>query len=123
MLSESPLGCLAGALLAGGFLGGTLTRVVEVLVSFPPLFLTWAKLHSFNHSLPSPFFLNCSFTERTEPLGHQHQCWGLLAMMGSSGGEPAGRVEYTPTVWHNPVKQWHLLGFTLWHFLLLVPKD
>lgn len=55
MLSEWPLGCLAGALLAGGFLGGTLTRAVEVLVSFPPLFLTWAKLHSFNHSLPVPF--------------------------------------------------------------------
>lgn len=53
---------LAENLLAGRFLAGTLTRVVKVLISFPPLFLIWAK--SYPVISPSPFFLNCVLTKR-----------------------------------------------------------
>lgn len=54
-VGSHPWAALAGALLAGGFLGGTLPRVAEVLLSLPTLFLMWLKSYfSFNHSLPHP---------------------------------------------------------------------
>lgn len=112
---------LAEVLLAGRSLRGTLTRLVKVLVSFPPLFLTW----SFHR--PLSFWIVYSErgweAPRTQASVLNPRQGILPGLDGAPWEERVSRAESTPTVWHNPVKQCPLLGFVLRHFVLSVARD
>lgn len=62
---------LAEALLAGRFLGGSLTRAAKVLVlaSSPPFFPTWAHSYLVTPQSPPPLFLYRVFPERVRAAG------------------------------------------------------